>query len=103
VAIARSLVTGPSLLLADEPTGNLDSHTSNQIMTILQELNSRGLTIVLVTHEADVASYCPRQVRFRDGRVTSDTGRNSTVVTRDQHAPLSLSTPRGIEEGEVKA
>jgi putative ABC transport system ATP-binding protein len=103
VAIARALVTGPSLLLADEPTGNLDSHTSNQIMAILQELNSRGLTIVLVTHEADVASYCPRQVRFRDGRVMSDTGRSGTVITRAQQSPLSLSIPKGIEDGEVKA
>jgi putative ABC transport system ATP-binding protein len=72
VAIARALVTGPSLLLADEPTGNLDSQTSRQVMAILQELNVRGLSIVLVTHEADIANYCQRQVKFRDGKVLDD-------------------------------
>ncbi|GAC1348848.1 MAG: hypothetical protein NVS4B7_19620 [Ktedonobacteraceae bacterium] len=72
VAIARALVTGPSLLLADEPTGNLDSQTSRQVMAILQELNVRGLSIVLVTHEADIASYWQRQVKFRDGKVLDD-------------------------------
>ena len=72
VAIARALVTGPSLLLADEPTGNLDSHTSIQVMAILQELNARGITILLVTHESDIANYCRRQVKFRDGKVVDD-------------------------------
>jgi putative ABC transport system ATP-binding protein len=74
VAIARALVTSPSLFLADEPTGNLDSQTSIQIMSILQELNARGLTVVLVTHEADIARYAHRQVKFRDGRIVDDTG-----------------------------
>jgi putative ABC transport system ATP-binding protein len=74
VAIARALVTSPSLFLADEPTGNLDSQTSVQIMSILQELNARGLTVVLVTHEADIARYAHRQVKFRDGRIVDDTG-----------------------------
>lgn len=74
VAIARALVTSPSLFLADEPTGNLDSQTSGQIMSILQELNARGLTVVLVTHEADIARYAHRQVKFRDGRIVDDTG-----------------------------
>jgi putative ABC transport system ATP-binding protein len=72
VAIARSLVNSPSLLLADEPTGNLDSRTSIEIMALLQELNQQGLTIVLVTHEPDIASYTSRQVVFRDGRVMRD-------------------------------
>jgi putative ABC transport system ATP-binding protein len=72
VAIARSLVNSPSLLLADEPTGNLDSRTSVEIMALLQELNRQGLTIVLVTHEPDIASYMSRQVVFRDGRVMRD-------------------------------
>lgn len=69
VAIARALVTSPSLLLADEPTGNLDSHTGTQVMGILQELNARHLTIVLVTHDPAIAEYCLRQVRFLDGRI----------------------------------
>jgi len=74
VAIARALVTSPTLFLADEPTGNLDSQTSEQIITILQELNARGLTVVLVTHEPDIARYAHRQVKFRDGRIVADTG-----------------------------
>jgi putative ABC transport system ATP-binding protein len=72
-AIARSLVNGPSMILADEPTGNLDSRTSVEVMAIFQELNVHGITIVLVTHEPDIAEYCSRVVRFRDGRVIEDT------------------------------
>jgi putative ABC transport system ATP-binding protein len=72
VAIARSLVNSPSLLLADEPTGNLDSRTSVEVMAILQTLNRQGLTIVLVTHEPDVAGYSSRQITFRDGRLIRD-------------------------------
>lgn len=72
VAIARALVNNPLLLLADEPTGNLDSRTSVEIMAQLQALNQRGLTIVLVTHEPDIAAYAKRRVTFRDGYIMSD-------------------------------
>jgi putative ABC transport system ATP-binding protein len=72
VAIARALVNRPSILLADEPTGNLDSHTSVEIMVVLQELNDAGLTIVLVTHEQDIAQFAKRAVVFRDGRIRRD-------------------------------
>ncbi len=86
VAIARALVTGPSLILADEPTGNLDSHTSVEIMAILQRLNAEGITVVLVTHEADIASYCQRIIQFRDGRVLSDTVNSKQVFAQDKLA-----------------
>ncbi|WP_435626624.1 ABC transporter ATP-binding protein [Candidatus Ferrigenium straubiae] len=72
VAIARALVNRPRLLLADEPTGNLDSHTSEEIMALFEALNREGITIVLVTHEADIAHHAKRQVRFHDGRIVSD-------------------------------
>jgi putative ABC transport system ATP-binding protein len=73
VAIARALVNTPVLLLADEPTGNLDTRTSIEVMGIFQRLNAQGLTIVLVTHEPEIAEYGTRIVAFRDGRVRSDT------------------------------
>jgi len=80
VAIARALVNRPAILLADEPTGNLDSRTSVEIMSVFQELNSEGVTVILVTHEPDVANYAKRIVGLRDGRIVRDVG-----VT-DRHA-----------------
>ena len=72
VAIARALVNEPKLLLADEPTGNLDTLTSMEIMGIFQDLNSRGMTVVMVTHELDIARFCLRMVVMRDGRIVRD-------------------------------
>ena len=72
VAIARALVNRPSILLADEPTGNLDSRTSVEIMQILQDLNDQGLTIVLVTHEHDIAQFAKRVLVFSDGKIRKD-------------------------------
>jgi putative ABC transport system ATP-binding protein len=72
VAVARALANHPALLLADEPTGNLDSHTSVEIMGVFQKLNDQGITIVMVTHEFDIAHYTKRMVVMRDGQVVSD-------------------------------
>ncbi len=72
VAIARALVNGPSLLLADEPSGNLDSKTSIEIMAVLQALNEQGLTIILITHDRNIAGYAGRLIQLLDGRVVSD-------------------------------
>jgi putative ABC transport system ATP-binding protein len=72
VAIARALVNEPAVILADEPTGNLDTRTSVEVLALLQTLNRQGLTIVLVTHEPDIAAYASRHLVFRDGRLRSD-------------------------------
>lgn len=73
VAIARALVNDPALILADEPTGALDSRTSLEIMVLLQQLNAAGMTIVMVTHESDIAAFASRIITFRDGEIISDT------------------------------
>jgi len=72
VAIARALVTQPAIILADEPTGNLDSHTTLEVLSVFQQLNREGMTIVIVTHESEVARYCSRIIELRDGRVQRD-------------------------------
>lgn len=72
VAIARALVTSPSLLLADEPTGNLDTQSSQEIMAILKTLNGEGITIILVTHEVDIAAHAHREIVIKDGQILSD-------------------------------
>ena len=72
VAIARALIMDPAVILADEPTGNLDSKTSHEIMKFLKELNEQGRTIVIITHEEDIANFAKRKVRFLDGEIVSD-------------------------------
>ena len=72
VAIARALINDPEILLADEPTGNLDSRTSVEIMAIFQQLNKRGITVIMVTHEQDIAAYAQRNVLMRDGVIVDD-------------------------------
>jgi putative ABC transport system ATP-binding protein len=89
VAIARALVNQPSILLADEPTGNLDSRTSVEIMQIFQDLNDQGLTVVLVTHEADIAHYAKRSIVFRDGKIRRD----EAVVNRPRAAEVLRTLP----------
>jgi putative ABC transport system ATP-binding protein len=89
VAIARALVNRPSILLADEPTGNLDSRTSVEIMEILQTLNDKGLTIVLVTHEHDIAQFAKRVLVFRDGKIRRD----DPVLNRPAAAEVLKTLP----------
>jgi putative ABC transport system ATP-binding protein len=89
VAIARALVNQPSILLADEPTGNLDSRTAVEIMQIFQELNDRGLTIVLVTHEPDISQFAKRVIVFRDGKIRKD----EQVTSRPRASEVLLSLP----------
>lgn len=77
VAIARALVNEPAVILADEPTGNLDTTTTHEIMQLFTDLNRQGITIVMITHEPEVAEYASRRITFRDGSITSDTAQNS--------------------------
>jgi putative ABC transport system ATP-binding protein len=84
VAMARALITAPRVILADEPTGALDSVTSNEVMDVLREVNSSGITVIIVTHEADIAARCDRTIRLKDGRIIED-GNSSEVVEPTAH------------------
>lgn len=98
VAIARALVTNPAMLLADEPTGNLDSVTTAEVMTLFQELNDAGITILLVTHEHDVAEFATRVIELRDGRIIRDE-QQSRASAAD--ALAHIRAERALEEEEV--
>jgi len=89
VAIARALVNQPAIILADEPTGNLDTRTSIEIMATFQELNRQGITVILVTHEHDIADYCKRIIEFRDG-----------LIIRDQPVPRPHDAGKDLETGQ---
>jgi len=97
VAIARALVNDPEVVLADEPTGNLDSRTSIEIMGIFQQLNARGITIIMVTHEPDIASYARRNVVMKDGLLRSD-----NPVTNRLDAALEIQKVPEIDEQTVE-
>ncbi len=92
VAVARALVNNPDLLLADEPTGNLDTHTSMEIMQVLQDLNAGGMTIVLITHETDIAHYAGRIIVLRDGMIVDD----RAVADRHRAADDLRSLPKEV-------
>jgi putative ABC transport system ATP-binding protein len=97
VAIARALVNDPEVVLADEPTGNLDSRTSIEIMGIFQQLNDRGITIIMVTHEQDIAAYARRNVVMRDGLILNDfrvARRLDAVVEAQKMAPVDATPSR---------
>lgn len=97
VAVARALVNEPSIILADEPTGNLDTRTSVEVMDIFQSLNDSGITIVLITHERDIAAYAKRNIAFRDGKIVKD----EIVSRRRKAAEELLSIPQAdLEEEE---
>jgi putative ABC transport system ATP-binding protein len=100
VAIARALVTEPTVLLADEPTGNLDSRTSIEVMALFQELNDQGITVILVTHEPDVAQYAKRIIEMRDGHILRDHPVTDRHIAVDDLAALDATAPM---EEEVAA
>jgi putative ABC transport system ATP-binding protein len=95
VAIARALVNEPRLLLADEPTGALDSRTALEILALFQDLNREGVTVVIVTHDAEVARHARRVIRFRDGRLLSDQ-RQEAADARAALALLDAAPPADV-------
>ncbi len=98
VAIARSLVNDPAIVLADEPTGNLDSHTSEEVIAIFQGLNDEGKTIVLITHEPDIAEFAQRVVTFRDGKMISDERvKNRRRAATSAAAPAPAAADPAVE------
>ena len=101
VAIARALCNEPALLLADEPTGNLDSRTSIEIMGVFQKLNEQGITIVMVTHELDIAHYTRRNIIMRDGEVVSDTAVTDRLIATEELQKLD-EAHQAVNLGETR-
>jgi putative ABC transport system ATP-binding protein len=97
VAIARALVTNPSIILADEPTGNLDSRSGIEVMALLQSLNTAGITVVVVTHDANVARHGKRIVELRDGEVVRDSQVTDRLFADDEMVRLGMNTAAGVE------
>jgi putative ABC transport system ATP-binding protein len=95
VAVARAIVTEPALVLADEPTGNLDTLASDEVMAIFSDLNAAGRTVVLITHEAEIAEYAGRVVRMRDGLIIAD------APTRTATATATATEPRRRRPSEA--
>src|SRR5213075_1152600 len=102
VAIARALINDPEVLLADEPTGNLDSRTSVEVMEIFQSLNEKGITIIMVTHEADIAAYARRNVIMRDGRILSDRSVTRRTIAAVELTKLEAEPEDPIIPGEAE-
>jgi len=88
VAIARSLVNNPSLIFADEPTGNLDTKSGNEVMSIFQQLNAEGVTIIMVTHESDIAMHTKRMIVCRDGKIIEDKPVENQIIIKKQEVSL---------------
>jgi putative ABC transport system ATP-binding protein len=97
VAIARALINNPAIILADEPTGNLDTRTSVEVMEIFQYLNESGITIILITHEKDIAAYAKRNITFRDGKIIKDEIVQTPKTAREE----LLSLPESDVEEEI--
>src|SRR5205085_536082 len=103
VAIARALVNRPVILLADEPTGNLDSKVTGEVMALLQQLNDEGITIILVTHEPDVAQYAKRKIVVRDGLIVEDAAiKDRTIAGAGGEGPEPKKS-KGLAHGEAAA
>jgi putative ABC transport system ATP-binding protein len=98
VAIARALVTSPSIVLADEPTGNLDSRSGAEVMGILQDLNAQGITVVIVTHDANVARHSQRIVELRDGSIVRDAAVSDRLDAHNEMAQLGMNTAAGADD-----